>query len=113
MTIKNAKRLAVLAFIALAIFPAQSALIGDNDVTAAPRVVFHADHAEAAYLNKGVANVAPKRTELASVSSDSLHDAAEESAATLHKRFVAMGYELDLIREGDAPVRACVDCCLA
>lgn len=104
MTIKNVKRSAVLALVALAILPAQSALIGDNDVTAAPRVVFNADHAEAAYLNQGVANVAPKQTELASVSSDSLQDAAEESAATLHKRFMAMGYELDLIREGDAPV---------
>lgn len=104
MTIKNLQRSAVMALIALAILPAQSALIGDNDVTAAPRVVFNADHAEVAYLNKGVANVAPKRTELASVSSDSLQDAADESAATLHKRFMAMGYELDLVREGDAPV---------
>jgi Bax protein len=104
MTIKNIKRSAVLALITLAILPAQSALMGDNEVTAAPRVVFNADHADAAYLNKGVANVAPRPTELASVSSDSLQEAAEESATTLHKRFVAMGYELDLVREGDAPV---------
>lgn len=104
MTIKSIKRGALLALSALAILPAQSALMGDNEVTAAPRVVFNADHAEVAYLNQGVANVAPKRTELASIASDSLQAAAKESAKTLHKRFMAMGYELDLIREGDAPV---------
>lgn len=104
MTIKSIKRWALLVLSALAILPAQSALMGDNEVTAAPRVVFNADHAEVAYLNQGVANVAPKRTELASIASDSLQAAAKESAKTLHKRFMAMGYELDLIREGDAPV---------
>lgn len=105
MTTTTVKRWAILAATALVLLPAHSALIGNGgDVTASPRVIFDADHAESAYLNAGVANVAPKRLKQTLASTHALDEAAKESAKTLHKRFMAMGYELDLIREGDAPV---------
>ena len=105
MTTQIVNRWAILAVVALAVLPTHSALIGSGSgVTASPRVTFDADYAESDYLNAGVASVAPKRTELASASTESSDEQRRQSAKALIKRFQAMGYELDMIRDGDAPV---------
>lgn len=104
MTTQMLKRCALVALMAVAISLNQSAwhhlTADDSDL----RVSFSLDHAESHFLNAGVANVAPRNLEVASLSVNPVDAAAGEGAKALMRRFQAMGYELDMIRAGDQPV---------
>lgn len=103
MTTQILKRYGLVCALAVGFLPTHSALLGlSDDVTASPRVVFHADHSESVLLNAGVANVAPKPIQVASATA--VNRAAKEGVKALMRRFEAMGYELDMVRQDDAPV---------
>lgn len=104
MTTWNLKQSVVLALAVLAISLAQSKWQGLTADESEARVSFSRDHAESDFLNAGVASVSPGATEVASLTTGAVRDAAGDGAKALMRRFQAMGYELDMIRAGNQPV---------
>lgn len=104
MTTQVLKRsvVATLAIVALSL--SQSAGGGLTADDSDQRVAFDLDHAESHFLNAGVANTAPNRVEVASLSNPGVKGAAKEGAKALMRRFQAMGYELEMVRDRDHPV---------